>query len=173
MNEIKVTTELCAEDRALLHNIHKVMTELSIEVRALRDVNAPVNIQMAEMPLDVMVASNGIGLGKVADTKEHEDFVEIIPEGTDLNDLTAAGTYKMETGPEAQPLPAASEEPAAPAAPQHTVAELQQKVINLVAGGADKKTVVATIIKQYAAKVTAVPKEKVDEVWAKLDELEG
>lgn len=169
MNEIKITTELCAEDRARIDRLTEALEK-----------QAPIEMQMTEMPLDIMAAvDKGFGLGKLAETKDHGDFVGIIPEGTDLNDLAAPGTYKMETGPEAQPLPTAPEEPETPAAPeepaapQHTVAELQQKVINIVAGGADKKAAVATIIKQYAAKVAAIPVEKADEVWDKLSKLEG
>lgn len=152
MNEIKITTELCAEDRARIDRLTTAMEQL-----------APPTLQVADMPLDIMAAiDKGFGLGKLAETKDHGDFVEIIPEGTNLNDLTATGTYKMETGPEAQPLPAA---------PQHTKAELQQKVVSLVSAG--KKEEVKEIIKQYAAKVSEVPAEKVDEVWDKLSKLEG
>lgn len=154
MNEIKVTTELCAEDRARLDRLTAALEQL-----------APVNIQTDETVLNFMTDGSGIGIGKVADTKDHEDFVEIITEGTDLNDLTATGTYKMETGPEAQPLPET------PAAPQHTKAELQPKVVSLVSAG--KKEEVKEIIKQCAAKVSDIPEEKVDEVWDKLSKLEG
>ena len=149
MNEIKITTELCAEDRARIDRLTTAMEQL-----------APITMQTDETVLAFM--TEGIGIGKITKTKDHGDFVEIIPEGTDLNDLTAPGTYKMETGPEAQPLPAA---------PQHTKAELQQKVVSLVSAG--KKEEVKDIIKQYAAKVSEVPAEKVDEVWAKLEQLEG
>lgn len=154
MNEIKVTTELCAEDRARLDKLTAALEQL-----------APVTVQTDETVLKAMTDSAVIDFGKMAETKDHGDFVEIIPEGTDLNDLTAAGTYKMETDPEAQPLPET------PAAPQHTKAELQPKVVSLVSAG--KKEEVKEIIKQYAAKVSDIPENKVDEVWAKLEQLEG
>lgn len=143
MNEIKVTTELCAEDRARLDKLTAALEQL-----------APITVQVAEMPLDVMAASSGIDKNicpdNLAETKDHGDFVEIVTE------------------PEEPETPAAPEEPAAP---QHTKAELQPKVVSLVSAG--KKEEVKEIIKQYAAKVSDIPEEKVDEVWAKLDELEG
>lgn len=134
MNEIKVTTELCAEDRARLDKLTAVLEQLT-----------PVTVQMAEMPLDIMAASTGIDKNicpdNLTETKDHGDFVEIITE------------------------------PEEPAAPQHTKAELQQKVVSLVSAG--KKEEVKEIIKQYAAKVSEVPAEQVDEVWDKLSKLEG
>lgn len=146
MNEIKVTTELCAEDRARLDKLTAALEQL-----------APITVQTDETVQTFV--TEGIGIGKITKTKDHGDFVEIIPEGTDLNDLTAAGTYEKETGPEE------------PAAPQHTKAELQPKVVSLVSAG--KKEEVKEIIKQYAAKVSYIPEDKVDEVWAKLEQLEG
>lgn len=139
MNEIKVTTELCAEDRARLDKLTAALEQL-----------APITVQVADLPLDIMATSNGIGLGKMADTEDHGDFVEIVTE------------------PEEPETPAAPEEPAAP---QHTKAELQPKVVSLVSAG--KKESVKEIIKQYAAKVSDIPEDKVDEVWAKLEQLEG
>ena len=136
MNEIKVITELCAEDRARLDRL-----------TAALEKQAPIEVQMTEMPLDIMTGGNGIGLGTVAETKDHEDFVEIITE------------------------PEETEAPEEPTAPQHTKAELQPKVVSLVSAG--KKEEVKEIIKQYAAKVSDIPEEKVDEVWDKLSKLEG
>jgi hypothetical protein len=148
MNEIKVTTELCAEDRARLDKLTAALEQL-----------APITMQIDETVMGNVTDSAVICPDNLAGTKDHEDFVEIIPEGTDLNDLTGAGTYEKETGPEE------------PAAPQHTKAELQPKVVSLVSAG--KKEEVKEIIKQYAAKVSDIPEEKVDEVWAKLEQLEG
>lgn len=139
MNEIKLTTELCAEDRARLDKLTAALEQL-----------APITVQVADIPLDIMPTNNGIGLGKMADTEDHGDFVEIVTE------------------PEETEAPAAPEEPAAP---QHTKAELQPKVVSL--GSAGKKEEVKEIIKQYAAKVSDIPEDKVDEVWAKLEQLEG
>ena len=140
MNEIKITTELCAEDRARID-------KLTAALETFIDSPAPIQV---EMPLDVMAASNGICPDNLAETKDHGDFVEIVTE------------------PEEPETPAAPEEPAAP---QHTKAELQPKVVSRVSAG--KKEAVKEIIKQYAAKVSDIPEEKVDEVWAKLEQLEG
>ena len=139
MNEIKVTTELCAEDRARLDKLTAALEQL-----------APITVQTDETVLKAMTDSAVIDFGKMAETKDHGDFVEIVTE------------------PEEPEAPAALEEPAAP---QHTKAELQPKVVSLVSAG--KKEEVKEIIKQYAAKVSDIPEEKVDEVWAKLEQLEG
>lgn len=137
MNTINLTTELCAEDRARIDKLTAALEQL-----------APITVQTDETVQAFM--TEGIGIGKMADTKDHEDFVEIVTE------------------PEEPEAPAAPEEPAAP---QHTKAELQPKVASLVSAG--KKEEVKEIIKQYAAKVSDIPEEKVDEVWAKLEQLEG
>ena len=137
MNEIKVTTELCAEDRARLDKLTAALEQL-----------APVTVQTDETVQAFM--TEGIGIGKITKTKDHGDFVGIVTE------------------PEEPEAPAAPEEPAAP---HHTKAELQPKVVSLVSAG--KKEEVKEIIKQYAAKVSDIPEEKVDEVWDKLSKLEG
>ena len=139
MNEIKVTTELCAEDRARLDKLTAALEQL-----------APITVQVDEKVMKVMTDSAVLDFGKMAETKDHGDFVEIVTE------------------PEEPETPAAPEEPAAP---QHTKAELQPKVVSLVSAG--KKEEVKEIIKQYAAKVSDIPEEKVDEVWDKLSKLEG
>ena len=66
--------------------------------------------------------------------------------------------------------------PAAPAVeeakPIHTKADLLAKVQRLIAQGG-KKAEARAIIKQYADRVSDVPADKIDEVMAKLAELEG
>jgi len=52
-----------------------------------------------------------------------------------------------------------------------TVAEVQQKVVALSAAG--RKTEVRAIVKAYADKVSAIPEDKLGEVWMQLSELEG
>lgn len=136
MNEVKIITELCAEDRA---RIDKHTAALEALTAALGNVGTPFQTVKAEEPTPA------------------EPLYE---EGTGVNDL---GFIPIETDePEA---------PQEPAAPQHTKEELQQKVVGLVSKG--KKEEVKEIIKGYAAKVSEIPEDKVDEVWAKLDALEG
>ena len=146
MNEIKVTTELCAEDRARLDKLTAALEQL-----------APITVQTDETVLNIM--TEGIGPDNLAETKDHGDFVEIVTEPEEPE--TPATPEEPET-------PATPEEPAAP---QHTSAEISQKVAILVSAG--KKEAVKAIIKEYAAKVSAIPEDKVDEVWSKLNALEG
>lgn len=76
-----------------------------------------------------------------------------------------------EAEPKAEPAP----EPEQPAveedAPAVSLGDIQQKVVTLSAAG--KKTQVRNIITAYASRVSAIPEDKVNEVWAKLAELEG
>lgn len=73
--------------------------------------------------------------------------------------------------PKAEPAP----EPEQPAvkedAPAVTLSDIQQKVVTLSAAG--KKAEVRDIITAYASRVSAIPEDKVGEVWQKLTELEG
>lgn len=73
--------------------------------------------------------------------------------------------------PKAEPAP----EPEQPAvkedAPAVSLSDIQQKVVTLSAAG--KKAQVRDIITAYASRVSAIPEDKVNEVWAKLAELEG
>ncbi|MBR5862281.1 MAG: hypothetical protein IKZ08_03030 [Bacteroidales bacterium] len=57
-------------------------------------------------------------------------------------------------------------------APKYTKADLQQKVVNIIAAGADRAKV-RGIINEYAERVGLVPDDKVDEVMERLAALEG
>lgn len=85
----------------------------------------------------------------------------------------APATPEAPAAPAAEPEPVKAEEPAAaPApAPVHTKADIQRKVVELSAAG--KKDKVREIVTAYAAKVSAIPDDKIDEVWDKLTALEG
>lgn len=68
------------------------------------------------------------------------------------------------------------EKPAEPAqepetAPQVSKADIQQKVIQLSAAG--KKAQVREIVTAVATKVSDIPEDKLAEVWAALNALEG
>lgn len=139
MNNINITTELCAEDRA---RIDKLIAAIKSQTAALGSMGTPFQTVKSEDPAPA------------------EPMYE---EGTGINDL---GFEPVETDKEDEP-----EAPQETAEPKHTKAELQQKVVGLVSKG--KKEEVKVIIKEYAAKVSEVPEDKVDEVWAKLEKLEG
>ena len=51
------------------------------------------------------------------------------------------------------------------------LSDIQQKVVTLSAAG--KKAQVRDLITAYANRVSAIPEDKVGEVWQKLTELEG
>ena len=74
--------------------------------------------------------------------------------------------------PDAEPTPEDEQPTAAePAAPAVSLSDIQKKVVDLSVAG--KKDQVREIIKAYATKVSAIPADKVDEVWQKLTALEG
>ena len=74
--------------------------------------------------------------------------------------------------PEEVPAPEAEQPTAAePAAPAVSLSDIQQKVVSLSAAG--KKAQVREVVMAYATKVSAIPADKVDEVWQKLTALEG
>jgi hypothetical protein len=144
MNNITITTELCAEDRARIDKLTAALEDLV-------GVYKGPTLEMVGTPFQAV---------KSEETAPAEPMYE---EGTGVNDL---GFIPIETDEEDEP-----EAPQETATPQHTAAELQQKVVGIVSKG--KKEEVKEIIKQYAAKVSEIPEDKIDEVWAKLDKLEG
>lgn len=144
MNNINITTELCAEDRARIDKLTAALEDLV-------GVYKGPTLEMAGTPFQAV---------KPEETAPAEPMYE---EGTGVNDL---GFIPIETDDEDEP-----EAPQESATPKHTAAELQQKVVGIVSKG--KKEEVKEIIKQYAAKVSEIPEDKIDEVWAKLDKLEG
>lgn len=133
MNEIKITTELCAEDRA---RIDKLTAALEGFTAGLTTVGTPFP-----------------AAPEVKEPEKVETPVE------------------PETAPEPVAEEAPADEPEVKEVPEHTQAELQQKVISLVSSG--KKDEVKAVIEQYAPRVSAIPAEKINEVWDKLTALEG
>lgn len=132
MNEIKITTELCAEDRARLDKL----------LEALAGIPAAINTAGTPYPA-------------ACETVDHKDFVEVKePEAPEA----------VETEPTPAPVAEVAE-------PQHTRAELQQKIANLVSKG--KREEARETVHKYAPKVSNVPDDKLDELWDLLSELEG
>lgn len=127
MNNIVVTIELSAEDRARLDGIQQKLDKLLI---------APVALDMPQEQLKQAEPSN------------------ITPE-----------PEKPKEEPKTE-TPEASK-------PSITNEQLQQKVVQLAASGSDKKAKVREIINRYAAKVSAIPEDKLAEVWQQLTALES
>ena len=85
--------------------------------------------------------------------------------------VPAAPATEGHEEPKVEPAP----EPEQPAvkedAPAVSLSDIQQKVVTLSAAG--KKAEVRSIITAYASRVSAIPEDKVGEVWQKLTELGG
>lgn len=77
-----------------------------------------------------------------------------------------------ETKPTEVEAPTEAAEPAAEPAPVITSDDLQRKVRQLLQK-ADKRAKVKAIVLSYAERVTAIPEDKLAEVWDKLTALEG
>lgn len=133
-----ITIELCAEDRARLDGIGKLLADL---------INA-----------------NLVAAGYTAIEN---------PVTTPKNDAGEAKAETPTTTPIKEETPTeAKEDPADE--PKITLAEIQQKVVQLCAGfEGTKKAAVREIINAYAKKVSDLPEDKWVEVWDKLTALEG
>ena len=74
--------------------------------------------------------------------------------------------------PDTEPAPWENvAEAAAVPQPEVKLADIQRKVVDLSTAG--KKDAVKAIIQKYAPKVSAIPEDKLPEVWAELTALEG
>lgn len=144
MNEIKVTTELCKEDRYRLDLI----------------------IQLLGQTLTPSTAQDC-----VADAAEHpvtEPFPAPVAPAPEMP------AEKPAPAPEEKPAPAPEEKPAEPAAPAAEPvkkSDVQAAIVRLVAMG--KKAEARDIVKSYAASVSAIPEDVLAEVMDKLKTLEG
>ena len=143
MNEIKVTVELCTEDRARLDKIIEGLSKphncdkcVEAAVAYVTQTTEPTPAQTEEAP-----------------TEEPAD----------------APAPTVEAPKEESP--AEAEKTATETAPAVTKADIQQKVVALVAAG--KKAEVKAIVNAYADRVSAIPEDKVAEVWANLTALEA
>lgn len=76
---------------------------------------------------------------------------------------------------EEEPAPAPVPEPVKeePPKPAHTLADVQALVQTMLVPGSNKRAEVKALIKSYAERVSAIPADKIDEVWKKLAEMKG
>ena len=146
-----ITIELCAEDRARLDAILAALEKGPHYDKGGKDVAATLSTPQASK--------------NEPKNEPQSDEKKEIKENTESPAFVAAA--------EAPPR----EEDVPKVAPKHTKADLQQKVVNMIAAGADKagadKAKVRGIIKEYAERVSLVPEDKVDEVMERLAALEG
>ena len=156
MNNINITVELCAEDRARLDKITALLADLATPIKMTED--DPLRKQ-----LERVVASAAQTAAEPAE--EPQDEAEA-PTPTD----TPATVETPATAEE--PTEAVAEEPAEESKPEVTIEMLKSKVIKLAAK-AELKEKVRELVQAYASKVTDIPEDKWAEVYMRLDELEG
>jgi len=157
MNNIKVTVELCPEDRARIDKLTNVLeariaqVEYRIDNGSLTE-EAPDDInKMLEKALNVPTAESPKNATEAPESLDHPT----------LDPFPEQPTAKAE----------ASEAPVEKAKPTVTMAMLTNKALTLSANG--KKDQVKEIVHVYAPKVTALPEDKWAEVYEKLTALEG
>lgn len=148
MNNLNITVELCAEDRARADKIIDLLESLIKQ-------NAPIALEADPLrkALEQAVASGKATATEPAEAPQDETSA---PTSTDT---------PAEPETPAEPAPAAQEEP------KVTLADIQAKVIALVQ--ARRKAEVREICLAYAPQVTQIPEDKWPEVLAKLNALEG
>lgn len=144
MNNITLTVELCAEDRARLDNILAALQKSPLE----RAGDAVGKMGEAVKAMAAKVS---------APAPEAPAPAEELP---------------FEPEPKKQEAPAPAPEPKpAEAVPEVDTATLQSKVVQLVNAG--KRDEAKAIILEYAPCVSQVPAEKRAEALARLNKLEG
>lgn len=141
-----ITIELCAEDRARLDAILAALEKGPHCDKCVKDVAAALTMPQAPK-----------------NEPKNEPQSE---EKKEVKENTESPAFV--TAEDAPPW----EEDVPKAAPKHTKADLQQKVVKMVSAGADKAKV-RGIINEYAERVSLVPEDKVDEVMGRLAALEG
>jgi hypothetical protein len=155
MNNI-ITIELCAEDRARLDRLAEALERKTCD----RCVSAALEYKDAVQ--DEVQQKLAETMAKASAKQEKETPVETAENATEATEAAA--------------LPVTQPEEEMPAEPTVTLAQIQQKVVQLAAGfdGA-KKAAVRAVINEYGAKVSDLKDhpDKWAEVWDKLTKLES
>lgn len=144
----KITIELSAEDRARLDKLNQLLE--------------------AQITLTQDILGNGLPTPKQTEPDELTAKLQAVVDRAknapeEPEEITSPVT------PETEETPTETEEPQ----PTVTLAQIQQKVVQLAAGyGGTKKAKVREIINAYAKKVSDLPEDKWAEVWDKLTKLE-
>ena len=150
MNNITVTVELCQEDRVRLDKILEALTT---------NVAGYVVGQLDQYITGKQTRSIAPGVAAAPAPVEAEPVIE--PQPTE-------DTTPVEEPVEVKDTPAAEPEPTQPTVTQ---ADVPKKVVALSAAG--KKDAVKEIVQKYAPRVSAIPEDKLAEVWQQLTALEG
>ena len=177
MNNINITVELCAEDRA---RIDKVIEELgNLNKRpdcsaCAKGVAEYVNAATAKAPMewDDLQKKLADALVKAKST-DILDTPAVEPAETPQDASEDPEKLTIDLSPEApteaeEQSEAVVEEPK----PEVTIEMLKSKVIKLAAK-AELKEKVRELVQTYASKVTDIPADKWAEVYMRLDELDG
>jgi hypothetical protein len=151
MNEIKIITEMCPEDRDRIDRLTGVMEALVRLNTATAKIPETDDIQRA--------LAEQVAKSQKAPTEAPTEAAGAAKAGTPATDHPAE-----ESLPWGDPAPVEEPEPAV------TTADVQQKVIKLVNAG--KKPEVLTIVKSYAANVSSIPEDKLAECLERLNALE-
>lgn len=142
-----ITIELCTEDRARLDKLTTALEQRIVPAETFLR-NSDATAEVAEAPTEPQEAP------------KEEPKTETPP--------------AEETPQEATQEPE-SDAPAEKVGPTITLEQIQQKVVQLAAEGAEKKAKVRGVISTYGTKVSDLKDtpEKWDEVWQKLTALEA
>lgn len=159
-----ITIELCAEDRA---RIDKLTDALERRIRQaqyiLEHTEAPKPKPEPQDDLQEKLAA------AVASVKPSD--VEAPKNAQDAQEAPTPTENPTEPTNEAQEEPAEAVKAEEPKKPTVTMAMLTNKAITLSAAGLKDK--VRDVVHQYAKTVTSLPEDKWDEVYEKLNALEG
>ena len=145
----KITIELCAEDRARLDKLTAALEKsATVEVGIAVEDTEELNKRLA---------------AAMADAEKPK---------TEAKAAAPTNTHEEEKAPENDAQEADSAEAKAPSV---TLEQIQQKVVQLAASGAEKKAKARNIISDYGTKVSDLKEQpdKWDEVWEKLAAVES
>lgn len=176
MNEIKITVELCPEDRARLDAI----------IEKLAGIGKYPNCDKCVKDVATIMDKACDAIDKTAQTKEPDELEQKLDQVLDRFNKekaqeapkNAQDEPKASDHPTLNPFPETpttaeepSEAPVKEVKPAVTMDMLRNKAITLAAAG--KKDQVREVVHPYAAKVTELPEDKWAEVYEKLTALEG
>ena len=153
MNNIKVTVELCAEDRARLDGILEALKQPMkvADVAPVKAEEAPVKVE--EAPVKVEEAP--------------------VQEAVEAPQTEAVEEPKEEKAKVEKPAEIETEKPEAAPAPTVSPADVRALVQKLVAPGTGKRDATKEIVTRYARNVSDIPADKLTEVYEKLKALEA
>lgn len=165
---MNITIELCPADRDRVDALIEALGILGLAQSRIADKMTQPRV--ASVPTVSKVEDDEVNralrevLAKVKQ-KENETLAEAPKNAQEATEVSTPSTVPQE---EEQPTP---EEPDTKETVKTvTLAEVKAKVVELLSTAVGEQ--VRVIIRQYAPKVTAIPEDKLAEVYAKLNALE-